>query len=121
MFRGDVDREQIITAMSRDEETDDTDEEVEFPNELKFEHKITRRSRGTVQHDVFEWTQHRDEFSENPYTLAIAAYKRWQRKVDDVPYAVVVRIEDLGSAANVYTEIRAILARLEVQARATRS
>ena len=116
MFRGDVDREEIITAMSRDEETDEADEEVELPNELKFEHKITRRSRGTVQHDVFEWTQHRDEFSGKPYTLAIAAYKRWQRKVDDVPYAVVVRVEDLGQAANVYAEIKDVLARLEVQA-----
>jgi len=126
MFRGDVDREEIMTAMSRDEETengetDDADEEVESPKELKFEQKITRRSRGTVQHDVFEWTQHRDEFSGKPYTLAVAAYKRWQRRVDDVPYAVVVRVEDLGRAANVYAEIKEILARLEVQARATRS
>ncbi|NQU23507.1 MAG: S8 family peptidase [Candidatus Nealsonbacteria bacterium] len=119
MFRGDVDREEIITAMSRDEETDETDEEVELPNELKFEHKRTLRSRGTVQHDVLEWTQHREEFSKQPYTLAIAAYKRWQRKVDDVPYAVVVRVEDLGHTANVYAEIEEILARLEVQARTT--
>ena len=121
MFRGNVDREEIITAMSRDEETNEADEEVELPNELQFEHKITRRSRGTVQHDVLEWQQHRREFSGQPYTLAIAAYKRWQRKVDDVPYAVVVRVEDLGRTAKVYAEINEILARLEVQARATGS
>ena len=123
MFRGDVDREEVIAAMSRDDTVDGQDtreaeEEVEVPNELRFDHGIMRRSRGTVQHDILEWTQHRDEFSDNHYTLAIAAYKRWQRNVDAVPYAVVVRIEDLGRKTHVYAEIQEILARLAVEARA---
>ena len=121
LFRGDVNREEIIAAMSRDETAADQEadegEEVELPNELKFNHGIMRRSRGTVQHDCLEWTQHRDEFSDNHYTLAVAAYKRWSRNVAPVPYAVVVRVEDLGRTTQVYSEIQEILVQLEVEAR----
>lgn len=119
IFRGDVNRDEIIGAMSQEEEAPNGDdqEEAELPNELKFQLGITRRSRGAVQHDVFEWKQHRDTFSENHYTLAIAAYKRW-RSVTPVPVGIVVRIEDLGRAAKVYTEVQAILAELQVQAKA---
>ncbi|QDV50093.1 S8 family peptidase [Gimesia fumaroli] len=106
MFRGDVDQEKIIDGMSTAEEGNDESETVDIPNELKYEHKVNRRSRGTVQHDWCEWTQHREEFSNNHYTLAIASYKKWQRKVEPTKIGVVVRIEDLGGTVMVYNEVR---------------
>lgn len=107
MFRGDIDRESVIEAMSHADEKDDSDEfEVhELPSELQFDHKITRRSRGAIQHDSCEWTQHRSEFSENHYTLAVAAYKRWKRKVAAMQFGVVVRIEELGATVPLYVPI----------------
>lgn len=132
MFRGDVNREEVTAAMSQtvSSEVDEEEEEgggldepelfaePELPNELSFDHKLNRRSRGTVQHDTYEWTQHKEAYSENHYTLAVAAFKRWNRNVENVPFAVVVRIEDLGTTAKIYTEIREILARLEVETQA---
>jgi hypothetical protein len=117
MFRGDVEREDIIKAMSIEEESEDNDE-VDGPNELKFDPGITLRSRGTVQQGVFEWKNHRLEHSENFYTLAVAAYEKWSREnPDPVPYAVVVRLEDTTQTAPVYTEVQDLLARIEVQTR----
>lgn len=123
MFRGDIDREEIIAAMSAEDEDDTTDvateaeaEAVTAPKELPFNFKVTRRSRGVVQHDVFEWAEHREEYSGNNYTLAVAAYKKWPRKLHAVPFAVVIRLEDTGQKARVYTEIQRILVELEVQA-----
>jgi hypothetical protein len=110
--------------MSIDEEdgkADADDEEAESPllNELKFELGITRRSRGVVQHDVYEWTHHKQEYSDNHYTLAIAAYEKWQRtNPPPVPLAVVIRIEDTGHKAKVYSEVQSILARIEAQVKA---
>ena len=75
---------------------------------------LLKRSRGTVQHATYEWSQHRSEYSASHYTLAIAAYKRWARKVEKVPLAVVVRLEDLGHRVPIYTRVRA---RVEVEAR----
>ena len=112
MFRGDVSREEVSQAMSASDEDDGgatESEDVELPNELQFEHRITRRSRGTIQHDWFEWTQHRAEFSSNHYTLAIGAFKRWQRAQSPVPYAVVVRIEDCGATVPVYNDVVSLL------------
>ncbi len=117
MFRGDISREEITLAMSSftpaDAETDEADEPV-LPSELAFNHRVTRRSRGTVQHDWLEWTQHRSEFSTNHYTLAIASYKRWQRIQSPVPYAVVVRIEDLGASIPVYIDVASLLVPVEL-------
>lgn len=120
MFRGDVSRDEIIAAMSQEEQASDGEDQEETvrPNELKFDLGINHRSRGAVQHDIHEWTRHRESYSENYYTLAIAAYKRWQRRVGPVPIGIVVRIEDLGRTAKVYSEVQAILAELQVQARA---
>ena len=65
-----------------------------------------------------EWTQHRDGYSENHYTLAVAAYERWGRSnPESVPFAIVLRVEDIGKAAKVYTEIAEVLAELQIQAR----
>lgn len=115
MFRGDKSRDEIIDAMS--ESADEADEpsidelfeeevaeEITLPSELKFRPGIIKRSRGTVQHATYEWTQHREEYSEGHYTLAIAALKRWGG--NDVPIAVVVRLEDLGRAVPIFARVR---------------
>ena len=115
MFRGDVDQEDIIQSMSVENDEDDN-ETVENPKELKFTPGVTLRSRGTVQHGVLEWKQHRLEYSTNCYTLAIAAYEKWQRaNPEPVPYAVVVRLEDTTQTAEVYAGIQAILTNLQVE------
>lgn len=123
MFRGDVSREQIVAAMSREDEEEGTaaaepesesaDEgEGGGPKELKFELGLTRRSRGTVQHDWYEWSQHREAYSAGHYTLAVAAYERWDRKegrAPPLPFAVVVRLEDLARSVPIYAEVRQVL------------
>lgn len=120
MFRGDVDRQEVIEAMSQDETGDGGEREPnDLPSELQFDHKITRRSRGAVQHDRCEWTQHRSQFSENHYTLAIAAYKRWNRTISATRYGCVVRIEDLGATVPLYVSVStAIDTLVELQAEA---
>jgi hypothetical protein len=117
MFRGDVEEEEVIRSMSVEEENNDG-ETVENPKELKFEPGITLRSRGTVQHGIYEWKKHKSEHSQKCYTLAIAAYEKWGRKnkiPNFVPYAVVVRLEDTTQTADVYVEVQKIMAQLEVQ------
>jgi subtilase family protein len=127
MFRGNVDRDSVVAAMSEavsesDEELPDDEEQAgadaELPSELAFRLKVNRRSRGTVQHDWHEWTQHKTEYSDGQYTLAIAAYKRWNRAVQPVPVAVVIRIEDLGRAVPVYARVQAVLTKIKVPVRA---
>lgn len=107
MFRGDVDRDSVINAMSK--EDDDEIDRPDQPNELPFTHRVTRRSRGTVQHDWLEWTEHKEDYSADHYTLAVAAYSRWdrnkkpgQRDFKACPYAIVARLEDLGGTVHVY-------------------
>ena len=107
MFRGDVDRDSVINAMSK--EDDDESDRPDQPNELPFTHRVTRRSRGTVQHDWLEWTEHKEGYSADHYTLAVAAYSRWdrnkkpgQRDFKACPYAIVGRLEDLGGTVHVY-------------------
>lgn len=117
MFRGNVNQDEIIAAMARDEE--ESDDEAELPNELKFQYGIQQRSRGTIQHDIHEWTRHLEGYSENHYTLAIAAYERWGRtNPDEVPFAIVVRVEDTGRKAKVYSAISQALIELQIQAEA---
>lgn len=119
MFRGDKSRDEIIEAMSdnveeSDEETGgelDLEEgsDAVLPNELAFRPTFTKRSRGTVQHATYTWKQHREEYSDGHYTLAVACFKRWQRNVAPVPIAVVVRLEDLGRSVAIYDEVRAVV------------
>jgi len=115
MFRGDVDREEIIGAMSA-EDDDEAGAEPERPGELPGKLRVTLRSRGCVQHDIIEWSRHQEHYSTSTYTLAVAAYRKWARKVAPIPYAVVVRLADTTRSALVYTEVQNILARLEVRA-----
>lgn len=116
MFRGDVDKEEIIAAMSI-EDGDDGADQPERPGELSGTLRVTLRSRGCVQHDIIEWIRHQDHYSAGSYTLAVAAYQKWTRKVEPVPYAIVVRLEDTTRTAEVYTEVQNILARIQVEAR----
>ena len=125
MFRGDVAREEVLTTMSRVDDddllatadsglgmpaSDDRTEGKDGPQELPFSLGVTLRSRGTVQHDKYEWTIHKADYSAGPYTLAIAAYERWHRsKPNPVPFAVVVRLEEETRSAEVYAHVRATL------------
>lgn len=116
LFRGDVDREEIIAAMSV-EDGGSGEEEPQRPGELPGKLRVTRRSRGCVQHDVIEWSRHQAHYSDGTYTLAVASYRKWTRKVDPIPYAVVVRLEDTTrTTQDVYVEVQNILAQIEVQA-----
>lgn len=114
VFRGDVDRDSVVNAMSTGD--DENADRPDLPNELAFEHRITRRSRGTVQHDSFEWTEHKHDFSSDHYTLAVAASPKWNRNrkpeqpgYTPSPYAIVVRLEDLGGTVHVYNQVIAEL------------
>jgi hypothetical protein len=116
MFRGDKSRDEIVDAMS--EPVDESDEQTfadlfmedgddtTLPKELPFKPTFQKRSRGTMQHAAYEWSQHRKEYSDGHYTLAIAAYKRWTKKVKNVPIAVVVRLEDLGRRIPIYAHVQ---------------
>lgn len=116
MFRGDKSRDEIVDAMSEqidesDIDSDDDDgfevnDEAALPKELPFQPSVQKRSRGTVQHATYEWGQHKSSYSDGHYTLAIAAYKRWQRSVGNIPIAVVVRLEDLGRKVPIYSAVR---------------
>lgn len=108
MFRGNISREQIERCFSGpDEEDPTTASNVDTPQEIPFEYKLNRRSRGCIQHDWHEWQQHAAEYSHQPYTLAIASYLRWHgRKVAPIPFAVVVRVEELGGTVPIYAKIQ---------------
>ena len=108
MFRGNVNRDDIVAAMSQEVSQSDVAAEeeeeasLELPSEVPFEFGQLRRSRGTVQHDWHLWKQHRAEYSDSHYTLAIAAYHRWDRNVQPSPLAVVIRLEEKGHSVPVY-------------------
>jgi hypothetical protein len=122
MFRGDVARDDVIRAMSREEDESTQDpqqEEQELPNELSFSPGINLRSRGCVQHAITEWKTHKAEYSANHYTLAIASYERWGRaNPSPVTFGVVVRIEETTRSAEIYADVQNALVELEVQTRA---
>jgi hypothetical protein len=129
LFRGDVDRSHIVDMMSSSDdesepnggdpeasvEEEDGGDQSGRPKELKCKLGIMQRSRGTIQHDIAEWSTHKPEFSSNPYTLAVAAYKRWGTQA--VPFSVVIRIEDTARKASVYAGVQEILATIEAQVR----
>jgi len=118
MFRGDKSRDDIVAAMSENDdesdlatlddffqEDDSGVSEVILPDELAFSPKARLRSKGTVQHGSYTWKNHRATFSQNHYVLAISASKKWSRSVAAFSLGVVVRIEDLGQSVPIYQEI----------------
>lgn len=109
MYRGDVDRDEILDKLSKSDDAEDQTNVDATPDEMPFEHKVTRRSRGSVQHDWFEWKNHKQEYSDSHYTLAVSAQKRWDRKPQPTKFAVVIRIEDIGGTLPIYSEISAEL------------
>ncbi len=125
LFRGDRSRDKIVAAMSaeiRSEEEADQDqreeEDVELPDEIRCGIGIQRRSRGAIQHDYYSWTSHRREFSNTPYTLAVAAFKKWSGS--PTPLGIVVRLEDLGQTVPIFAKVKNALSQIQVRTRARR-
>jgi hypothetical protein len=117
LFRGDVAREDVLTAMSRDlgedaitEEDDGVVEDAVEVNEMPGALGIRKRSRGSVQHDVFDWRDHQERYSAGSYTLAVTSFERWGRaNPDPVPFAIVVSLEDESRSVAIYSEVRALV------------
>jgi hypothetical protein len=123
LFRGDVDKAMVVNQMSRPD--DDANEELDDDDKAEISVKgqrrerldlsnsangITARSRGSVQHDYFRWDDHREEYSQNHYTLAITSFEKWQRRQPGpVRYAVVVRIEEHSRQVPIYDAIALVL------------
>ena len=120
VFSGNVSPYDIENSMSVSENEDEPDtEDVEKPNELPGKIGINVRSRGTLQHDIFEWTRHREEMSVHNYTLAVAASRaRWGgKKLPPVSLAVVVRLEDTSrTVAVVNARVEEALVRVRANA-----
>ncbi|PZM86031.1 MAG: hypothetical protein DKT66_01090 [Candidatus Melainabacteria bacterium] len=134
LFRGDATEGDVLAAMSKDVEADteaegtDALEEVSLLGNTEDEEtasntkelkagrfKLRQRSKGTIQHDVFEWKQHKEEYSDNDYVLAVSLFKRWSSS--PIPLAVVVRIEDVSLSVPIYSAIKVRLSQIRVQAR----
>jgi hypothetical protein len=121
VFRGNVTRDTIVRAMAEQQAGIDEQQEAELPDELPSYIGLTSRSRGTIQHDVFEWVLHRPEYSANHYTLAITAYERWGRaNPPATPIAIVVKLEETTRTTRVYGRVEVALNALRVPARVTR-
>ncbi|MDR2704574.1 MAG: S8 family peptidase [Planctomycetaceae bacterium] len=120
LFRGDSDQNAVVRRMSHDDDdtnsnnTDDSNDKC--IHEIKdFHYKITERSKGCIQHDFYEYKQHSRDFSTNPYILAITAYKKWIQSQKNIPFAVVVRIEDKSNSVPIYSDVKALVeAQVEV-------
>ena len=91
LFRGDIEPDDIFAAMSIDESAPSAANDV--PNEHKGFFGAQRRSRSTVQHDIFTWKIHKDSFSVNPYTLAVVARRNWDTSAVKQTFAVAVTVE----------------------------
>ncbi len=110
LFRGDENSDHIVELLQRDEE------EANVPagkhvmaSDLEGILKISRRSCGTLQRDLFEWSDHKSEYSQSDYTLAVSLQSAsWLRSSYDIPLAVVVRLEDTtGKYERLYAQVRA--------------
>lgn len=134
LFRGDSTESDILNVMSKVDESsfseesalddeidlllegeDDSETDSNVKELKKSRFGIQARSKGTVQHDVFKWTQHKEHYSKNDYILAVSLYKRWSSK--QVPFAVVVRIEDTSNTVPIYSKVRARLLATQVRAK----
>jgi len=117
LFRGDANQDAILNKMARDDDVNNLDEHGNSNSTddkeitTLFHFKLSERSKGCIQHDFYDWKIHKPGYSDNHYTLAVAAYSKWQRrKQEPVPLAVVVRIEDESRSAPIYTEIQSEVA-----------
>ncbi len=81
----------FYTAMNVEDSTKDA--EVERPKDMEGAYKFTRRSKSTVQHDVFSWKVHKDSYSGGDYTLAVVARRNWDTSAVTQRFAVAVAIE----------------------------
>lgn len=109
LYRGDKPITEIIAQHQR---------ELDAPNTMPAgttDHMdgkigINLRSVGALQRDVFEWSEHRDEFSDHDYTLAVSVIgtTKWVKDENlEIPVAVVVRVEETsGVYQELYTRIR---------------
>lgn len=129
LFRGDAPEEEIIEILASSEEANDEENESEEglddelddsssslagSKELKCHlYGLRTRSKGTIQHDVFEWTNHRESYSDNDYLLAVSLYKRWSTL--PVPFAVVVRLEETSWSTPIYSKVKARIGELRVR------
>jgi hypothetical protein len=120
LFRGDKSQEEIIQSMSVDEEeASSLAPPPDRPGELTGEIGFTQRSRGCIQHDWFEWSRHRPEYSASHYTLAIASFERWDRASPrPVPFSVVIKVEELSRTVPIYAEIEQQLSEIRIAAHA---
>jgi len=116
LFRGDTHQDEIINAMSQEDfEDDDTDENSSLSEIKNTKLKVTLRSKGTVQHDIAEWSRHQRSYSENNYTLAVVSQKKWTRITEPVPFGIVVRLQDKTRSASIYTEVENSLNNIQIQ------
>ncbi|MDB6120953.1 MAG: Peptidase and in, kexin, sedolisin, partial [Verrucomicrobiaceae bacterium] len=110
LFRGDRDPQAIQAALQREsveEENKAVTAEPDLPSSIGV--GINRRSFGTLQKDVFEWSDHTELYSANDYTLALTLRKAsWEADSAMVQAAVVVRLEDTtGRCQTLYSKVRA--------------
>ena len=118
VFRGDQSFDDIQALLQRDEDEVNApaDKNVQ-PNELDGLIGISRRSAGTLQRDTFEWSDHKETYSDNDYVIAVSLTPASWMRDSAVPFAVVVRIEDTtGRYQDLYARIRA---RVQARVRAT--
>lgn len=119
LFRGDVHRRDVVRQMSRNED-DDLNDDVKIKDIKDFFPGVQLRSRGTVQHAVYEWQKPQTEDLSDVWTLAVAAYKRWEREIEPIPFAVVVRIESPDRKLPVYVPVQQVLQSIRARARSSR-
>ena len=115
VFRGDTSQDVIVNTMSQEEFDGNDIEDNSIPTELKTKLGITLRSKGTVQHDIAEWSRHQRSYSANNYSLAVVSQKKWNRMTEPVPFGIVVRLQDKTRSAVIYSEVRNILNTIQVQ------
>jgi len=110
LFRGDQSADHIAALLQRDDDEKNTAAAKDISaNDMEGQLRIVRRSVGTLQKDVFEWRDHKEDYSQDDYTLALSLVSAtWLRTDDPIPIAVVVRIEDAtGKYQELYARVRA--------------
>jgi hypothetical protein len=66
---------------------------AEARQDMEGIYKFQRRSKSTVQHDVFSWQVHKDSYSGGDYTLAVVARRNWDSTAVTQRFAVAVTVE----------------------------